>query len=109
MAKMGCPGLTREMPMLARVITAQVTAEGIGHAIAAARKQLPDARDQPGFSGFCLLADREEGRVITISLWNSRRDAQAVESSAATIRGEAARSIGVTTPAVEIYEVAIRA
>jgi heme-degrading monooxygenase HmoA len=75
--------------MFARVIIAEVTAEEAGHAIAAAREQLPDARDQAGFSGFSLLANREGGKVITISLRNSLPDAQAAESRAAAIRGEA--------------------
>jgi len=72
--------------MFARVIAA----EGAGHAIAAVTEQFADARGQSGFSGFCLLANREEGKVVTISLWNSLPDAQAAEA-----RAEAARSMGV--------------
>jgi hypothetical protein len=55
------------------------------------------------------LANREGGKVIGLSLWNSLPDAQAAESTAAAIHGEAARSMGVTTPDVEIYEVATSA
>jgi heme-degrading monooxygenase HmoA len=82
----------------------EIAAEGAGHARAASWEQLPDARGQPGFSGFCLFANREEGKVVTISLWNSLPDAQAAES-----RAEAARSMRVTAPAVETYEDARRA
>jgi heme-degrading monooxygenase HmoA len=68
---------------------------------------LPGARGQHGFSGFYLLADREAGKVVTISLWDSCEDVRAVETRAAQLRGDAAHSIAAATPAVDVYEVGI--
>jgi hypothetical protein len=44
--------------VFARVISAQNAADGLDSAIRIAQEQLPGIRDQPGFSGFYLLADR---------------------------------------------------
>jgi heme-degrading monooxygenase HmoA len=68
--------------MFARVISAQVAAGRLDGAIAAARQQLPAARQQPGFKGFYLLADRKTGKLMTISLWETQEHLQAVEARA---------------------------
>ena len=94
--------------MFARVISAQTAPDGIDSAIRIAQEQLPSVREQPGFSGFYLLADRTSGKVVTISLWESSEDLRTVESRAAQLRGDAAAEIGVT-PGVDIYEVAVQA
>ncbi len=93
------------MPLFARVITTQVAPGAIG----VAAEQLPDARQQHGFLGFYLLTGRETGKLMTISLWNTRQDVLAVEEHAARIRSQAARSIGGAAPVVEVYEVAAQA
>jgi hypothetical protein len=65
------------------------------------------ARQQPGFQGFSLLIQRDTGKLMTISLWETRQDAQAAEARAAPVRSQLTPAIGVTgTPAVEVYEVA---
>jgi heme-degrading monooxygenase HmoA len=46
-------------------------------AIQLAGEQLPDGREQPGFRGFYLLADRAAGKLMTISLWASHDDVRA--------------------------------
>ena len=43
--------------MFARVITAQAGAEGFDGVVRLAGQQLPGARQQPGFGGYCLLTD----------------------------------------------------
>jgi heme-degrading monooxygenase HmoA len=95
--------------MFARVISAQSEPEGVDSAIRIAQEQLPGAREQPGFSGFYLLADRTSGKLLTISLWQSHEDLRRVESRAAQSRGQAAAEMEVATPGVTIYEVAIQA
>jgi len=91
--------------MFARVITSQVGADKFGSVVRVAQEQLPAAREQPGFQGFCLLADAESGKVMTISLWETREHVLAVEAQAARVRSQAAPSIGA--PQVETYEVAM--
>lgn len=73
-----------------RRISAEVAPDGIDTAIRIARKQLPGARQQHGFDGFLLLADRAPGKLVTISLRESRDDLRAVESRAMPLRGQAA-------------------
>jgi heme-degrading monooxygenase HmoA len=58
--------------MFARVITAQAGPQGFDGIIDLAREQLPGASQQPGFKGFYLLADAETGKVVFISLWETR-------------------------------------
>jgi quinol monooxygenase YgiN len=95
--------------MFARVITAQVGAERFESAVRVAQEQLPTTTAQPGFKAFYLLADAQTGKLMTISLWETWEHVQAVEAHAAQIRSEAAPAIGVTTPRVETYEVAMLA
>jgi heme-degrading monooxygenase HmoA len=95
--------------VFARVISAQTAADGVDSAIRVAREQLPGVREQPGFSGFCLLADRTSGKLLTISLWRSREDLRTVEARAAQLRDTVAGERGVATPGVDIYKVAVEA
>ena len=99
----------REALVLPRVISAQTGPEGVDSAIRIAQEQLPSVRERPGFSGFYLLADRASGKLLTMSLWQSHEDLHPAESHAAQVRGQAAAEIGVTTPEVDIYEVALQA
>jgi heme-degrading monooxygenase HmoA len=95
--------------VFARVISAQTAPDGVDSAIRIAQEQLPGMREQPGFSGFYLLADRTSGKLVTISLWQCGEDLRAVEARAAQLRGTVAGEMGVATPGVEIYEVAVEA
>jgi heme-degrading monooxygenase HmoA len=63
--------------LFARVITARAGAEGFDGAIGLARQQLPGARQQPGFKGFDLFTDAETGKLVTISLWETREQMEA--------------------------------
>jgi heme-degrading monooxygenase HmoA len=95
--------------VFARVISAQTAPDGVDSAVRIAQEQLPGVREQPGFSGFYLLADRTSGKLVTISLWQSHEDLRAVEAPAAQLRGRAAGELGVTTSGVNVYEVAVAA
>ncbi len=91
--------------MFARVITAQAGAEGFDNVVHLAQQQLPGAHQQPGFKGFYLLTDAETGKVITISLWETRERMEAVEARAASIRDQAVLATGLTPPHLETCEV----
>lgn len=92
--------------MFARVISARARVDQVDDAVRIARQQLPDVRGQQGYRGFCVLADRASGKLMTISLWDSAEALHAVETRAVRVREEAAESIG-TTPPVDIYQVEI--
>jgi heme-degrading monooxygenase HmoA len=68
--------------MFARVITAQSGTEGVDGAIRLAEQQLPGARQMPGFNGYYLLTDAETGKLIIISLWETREQLDAVTAGA---------------------------
>ena len=96
-------------PEFARVITAQAGATGFDDVIRFAQEQLPSARQQPGFKGFYLLTDAETGKVITISLWDSREQMAAVEAQGARMTAQAAPAMGLTPLQRETYEVSMQA
>ena len=70
---------------------------------------LPVARQQKGFEGFVLLADRPQGRGVSISCWESLKDLQANETS-----GYLREQLGKITPLMteppvkEIYEIVVQ-
>jgi heme-degrading monooxygenase HmoA len=82
--------------MFARVITAQAGTEGFGGTIRLAEQQLPGARQMPGFEGYYLLTDAETGKLVIISLWETRE-----QHNPATA--------GLVAVHLETYEVAMHA
>lgn len=95
--------------MFARVITAQAGAEGFDNAIRLFQQQLPDALQRPGFQGFYLLTDVDTGKLIIISLWETREHMEAVGRGTATgIHDQGAAATGLTTPSLETYEVTMQ-
>jgi heme-degrading monooxygenase HmoA len=96
--------------MFARVITAQVGAEGFDGTIGLLEQQLPGARELPGFSGYYLLADAETGKVVVISLWDTREHMDAVAAGAGPsgIRDQDNPATGLTDMHLETYEVRMR-
>jgi heme-degrading monooxygenase HmoA len=95
--------------MFARVITAQAGAEGFDGAIRLAEQQLPGARQQPGFNGFYLLTDAETGKLVAISLWETRKQMEAVEARTDSIRDQGFPATGLTAVHLETYEVRMHA
>jgi heme-degrading monooxygenase HmoA len=100
---------SRGESMIARVVTTDVSPGRMESVIRVADEQLPDARRQPGFTGFYLLADREAGKLMTISLWDSREDVLALEARAAELTSQTVRSGGMAVPDVTFFEVVVKA
>jgi heme-degrading monooxygenase HmoA len=94
--------------VFARVITAEVRAAQFDAVVSMARQQLPTARQQPGFRDFYLLASRETGQLITISLWETREDADAAEARASQVRAGAGAALDLVTADVKVFEVALQ-
>ena len=96
--------------MFARVITAQAGAEGFDDIIALAEQQFPAAWQRPSFQGFYLLADDETGKLINISLWETREHMEEVaRGTAAGIHDQGIDATGLTSPRLETFEVRLRA
>jgi quinol monooxygenase YgiN len=94
---------TQGEPMVARVITAQTEPEGFDNVVDLVRQQLPGARQQPGLKGFYLLTDTRTGKIMNISLWESR------EQMPADIRDETDPASWLTPPHLETFEVTVYA
>jgi heme-degrading monooxygenase HmoA len=68
---------------------------------------LPWARDVTGFRGYVVLLDREGGRAMAMSLWESEEAMLAFEESGQRFRGMVAETSGMELGAIESYEVAM--
>lgn len=69
---------------------------------------LPIVREQSGFKGFTVIADRSRGKVVALSFWSSESDMQASEDAVRESRERAGEAIGATGgPRVEHYEVLV--
>jgi heme-degrading monooxygenase HmoA len=63
-------------------------------------------RDQQGYKGFVILADRGSGKVIGISFWDSEADLKASDELGARARSAAAESADSSSePVREVFEV----
>jgi heme-degrading monooxygenase HmoA len=95
--------------MFARVSTFQGSPDQTAESISVAREQiLPAARLQDGFRGIYILFDRETGRSLSITLWETEEDLRASEEAALRARTESAAAAGEVVLGVERYEVALR-
>ena len=89
--------------MFARVITAQAGPQGFDGVIGLAREQLPGASQQPGFRGFYVLTSGETGKVMIVSLWETR------EQMPVGVQDQGRPATGLTSPHLETYEVTMHA
>lgn len=69
-------------------------------------KVLPVAQQQKGFRALICAVNRETGRSVTNSIWDTLEDLRANESTIAPLREEAARSMGANRVEVRIYQAA---
>jgi heme-degrading monooxygenase HmoA len=95
--------------VFARVSTFQGAPDQTAEGIRVAREQiLPAARLQDGFRGIYLLFDRESGKSLSVTLWETEEDMRASEEAARRARDESAAATGETVLGVERYEVALQ-
>lgn len=85
--------------------TPEQTEEGLRNFREKTTEQL---RQLDGFEGAYLLADREGGKALTITLWASESAAEASAEQAKQMRSQAAEGAGMTVESVETYEVALK-
>ena len=95
--------------MFARVSTFQGPPDQTAEGIRLAREQiLPAARLMDGFKGIYLLYDRESGKSLSVTLWETEADMQASEEAASRVRAQSAEASGDEVIDVERYEVALQ-
>lgn len=82
--------------------------EQIEAAVTLAREELlPLERRMPGFRGLILLADEQERRLVSLSLWESEELMRQSEESARMLVRLGAQSVGGKRVSIEPFEVAL--
>jgi heme-degrading monooxygenase HmoA len=71
------------------------------------RRQTELVRQLDGFARAFLLVDRDGGRAVTVTLWDSVETLEASASRAAHLRDEASETAGATIGSVDSFEVAL--
>lgn len=95
--------------MFARLQTVHQPADKLDQLTELAREQLPGARELEGFRGFYYLVDRDSGKALVLSLWDSQEDIRRLEAGNESMREHVRREARLESPASEIYEVALQA
>jgi heme-degrading monooxygenase HmoA len=95
--------------MIARVNSVQTATDKLAGLVKFSEERFPDAREAPGFKGFYLLADRQNGKLVSISLWDSADDLRQFEARGAQMRQEASSELGIAPAPVDVYEVVLQA
>ncbi len=68
---------------------------------------LPILREQEGWKGFTVMADRSSGKMFGISFFESEEAVAASDSAVAESRNRAAEASGASAPQVEVMEVLV--
>jgi len=93
----------------ARVSTLQGSTGQIDEGIERIRDTtVPAVKEIDGFKGIFSLVDRQTGKGLTVTFWETEEALRASEEKANRLRSEAAEKLGATgEPIVERYEVAL--
>ncbi len=94
--------------MHARMFAFEGSTEEIDAAVKLARDEiLAIERQMPGFRGLILLSDKEAGKLVSVSLWETEEQMQQSEASARMLTRVGAQSIGGKRVAAEPFDVAL--
>lgn len=94
--------------MFARVSTYQGPPDQIDEGVRHAQESiLPRIQGLDGFQGVYFLVDRQSGKGLSITLWESEETMRASEEAANQLRRESAEASSEEILGVERYEVAI--
>jgi heme-degrading monooxygenase HmoA len=92
----------------ARVSTLEGPPELMDEVLRQAREVvLPQGRQMEGFKGMISLGDRQSGKTLGITFWESEEAMRASEEAANRLREESAAASGDTIAGVERYEVGL--
>jgi heme-degrading monooxygenase HmoA len=89
--------------VFARVSTFTGASDQVDEAVRQVREDvLPRTEQLDGYKGAYLLVDRENGKSLAVTFWES-------EEATSTLRSEIADALGTQMIGVERYEVAVAA
>jgi heme-degrading monooxygenase HmoA len=96
--------------VFARVSTFTGTSDQMDEAVSQLRESVvPRLEQLDGYRGTYLLVDRQNGKSLSVTLWESEEAMRASEDAANALRSEAADAFGTQMVGVERYEVAVAA
>ena len=94
--------------MYARISTLEGSPEHIDEELRQVRENiLPQIQQQEGFKGMAALADRQTGKTLGITFWESEEALEASEEAAGRLREDSAEAMSDTIADVERYEVGL--
>lgn len=92
--------------MHARVTTLQVQPERVDEmAERLEQDDVPGFRELDGFKGMTVLTDRESGKTVALTFWESEEAMRASEEAVKDARSRAAERGGSSSQQVERFEV----
>ncbi len=98
----------RRAAMHARMTTLEGPPERMDEGLRQVREHaLPQLQQQDGFKGFVALGDRQSGKLIGISFWESEEAMRAAEEVGDRTRSDAAEAIGDAIAGVDRFEVGL--
>jgi heme-degrading monooxygenase HmoA len=101
-------GERRLAAVYARISTLEGSPEHIDEGLRQVRENvLPQIQQQEGFKGMVALADRQTGKTLGITFWESEEALKASEEAAERLREDSAEAMSDTIAAVERYEVGL--
>ena len=94
--------------MHARSAVVEMAAEKIDDVVRQFQEEaLPRYREIPGYRGFKLLVDREGGKALGVSFWETEEGISQSDELGARTRQSMAETGGGTAQTREVWEVAI--
>src|SRR3712207_4494732 len=94
--------------MYARMSTLEGPADQMDEGLRQVREHaLPQLQQQDGFKGFLALGDRQSGKLIGISFWESEEAMRAAEEVGDRTRRESAQAMGDAIEGVDRFEVGL--
>src|ERR687889_927291 len=94
--------------MHARVTTMEGSSERLDEGLREIKEDvLPQLQQQDGYKGFVVFDNRQDGKLVGFSLWESEQAMQASEEVGERTRRESAQTMSDTIAGVERYEVAL--
>ena len=92
--------------MYARVSTIEGSPDKVDEVTRQTQEQtLPQLQKMEGFKGFIALGDRQSGKMLGVSFWESEEALRATDEAVSSVRSGAAEAADGIVAGVEQYEV----
>ena len=92
--------------MYARVARYQGSPQQIEQGLQTFRQSRQQLQQMQGFKKAYLLIDRQTGKGVSVTLWESEEAMRQSDAAARQIRSQGAQAMGGTISEAELYEVA---